>query len=153
MVPVAVASLHGLVDVDYVLRPDLYVAYAAAWLVPACLVSPLFFVASIRHFALDVGALPSVVMHITWSALSLCGRARVAWCTFVLYYCLVHVGRWGVEESQNAVRKGVFGLLCMMTWMVSPRNAADFFVRPHHLKMVIGHVLLNEKRLKDRMRA
>ena len=81
VVPVAVASLHGLVDVDYVLRPDLYVAYVAAWLVPARLVSPLFFVASIRHFAIDVGALSSVLMHVTWGALFLCGRA---------HYCHVH---------------------------------------------------------------
>jgi hypothetical protein len=58
----ALVAAHGATDVDV---DGFYYSYVAVLLLPAATVTPLFCLASLLHFAADVGLLPSAALHCT----------------------------------------------------------------------------------------
>lgn len=89
--PICIASAHA-VD-DFILlsrRHELALPYALASTVPTTTVIPLFFVASVYHFANDVGVWSSVCMHLFWALLWYTDNVDFAFAAFALYYCGVH---------------------------------------------------------------
>jgi hypothetical protein len=82
------ASTHGLVDLC---EPQRLLPYSILLLpLPGMLTSCIFGVASVQHFAADLGLVPSIMSHI---ALVLCARINQPLTTnaFCLYYLGAHV--------------------------------------------------------------
>ena len=137
------ASLHGLVDFD---EPRRLLPYC---LLPLSLPGPLttlaFGLASIRHFAVDVGAWQSVVGHVALVTCA-CISPSVASTIFSLYYLTVHVPLTFHIISKHNHKLAVYlaGTTCVTMYVVS--HISCDFVTVHHLaqRLVIAHVLASD---------
>ena len=81
---------HGVTDMTRPVQALPVYALALAPL-PRAATTPMFLVASVAHFARDVGILPSVVLHASLGGLAAARRVDVAWTILTVYMCLVHV--------------------------------------------------------------
>ena len=85
----SIAAAHGVTDVAR--PPSQLIVYAMALLpLPGWLTSGAFGIASVMHFASDMGGAMSLLMHATWAAL-----ARYHWAlafeSALWYICAVHI--------------------------------------------------------------
>lgn len=140
--PVLVASVHGFTDVF--VPPPLLATYALFLLVtPQCMTTPLFLMASARHFSHDVGTTFSLFMHLFWiacSAFAPRSGSTIAWITFTLYYVLVHslphAKRWCTSPIRSVVTAVAASPFLFLH--------GDLVVNEAMQKIVMAHVAVDE---------
>lgn len=146
--PVILASAHALHDFR---RPPLplLLSYAVA-LVPYPFATPTFLLASVRHFAKDVGMRTSMLLHAWWIGLAHWHLQTIAWITFVLYYVFVHAMpcllQWFKTAPMEAGAAFVFCIGCAMV------HDGSFVVNDVLQRVVVSHVVLNESTRKEATR-
>ena len=138
-----VVAVHGATDA-WVHPPSWLLAYAPAALPWPC-TTPAFLVASVVHFARDVGAGGSVALHATWAAL--CVRSvRAAVRAALLYMMVLHVPLHYRAVAASAAGTGWAAGMALLTALVvafGPRVAA---LPEWAQRIVCVHVLLDELR-------
>ena len=143
--PVILASAHALRDFR---RPPLplLLSYAVA-LVPYPFATPSFLLASVRHFANDVGMRTSMLLHAWWIGLAHLHLQSVAWVTFVLYYVFVHAMpcllQWLTTAPMEACVALVFCAACAVI------HDGSFVVNDVLQRVVVSHVMLGESTRKQ----
>ena len=135
--PILVASIHGLTDLQRPL-PALW-PYAVVPCVPREAAFPLFFVASTRHFARDVGIRCSVALHVLWVLLFAANMEGVAWDLFAMFYCGVHALLHTVRTRSVVVRRLLF-----LGALLAPASPSSIVVSPAMQLLVVAHVVCEE---------
>ncbi len=138
--PLLVASSHGLADLRR--PPSALASYALVPLLPDPWVTPLFAVASVRHFSHDVVPFTSLLLHVLWILLVRLGQPDVAWCIFCVFYLFVHslsrFRTWWRESKKEvclAVGATAAASLCL---------TGDLVLQDWMKRVVIAHVVVDE---------
>ena len=131
-------STHGLTDACY--PPRALWPYAAAACLPPWAVTPAFAVASVAHFARDVGAYGSVVLHATLVVLARDHRV-LASTLGCLYYVAVHVPNHLQRQWRRTplARAALVGAMALLPWTHGVRAVTV----PHWAqRVVVGHAVV-----------
>jgi hypothetical protein len=137
--PIVLASAHGLYDTQ--LDPQ-KLAFYSLILLPIPHVTPLFILASIRHFSHDIGIWPSVLLHPLWLILDVMQQSGFAWSLFSLYYVCIH----SLPLLRLWFRRSKFQvcIALLLTVFSTLLIHGDLLVTEIMQKIVIAHVVLDE---------
>ena len=137
--PIVLASSHGLYDTQ--LEPQKIALYSLV-LLPIPHVTPLFILASIRHFSHDIGIWPSVLLHPLWLILDVMQRPVLAWSLFSLYYVFIHsLPRLCLWFQRSKFQVCIALSLTLFSTLLIH---SDMLVNEVMQKIVIAHVVLDE---------
>ena len=144
---IAAASAHGLTDLSRLQTAPLELApYSLVFLpMPTNVVTPIFLMFSVQHFAHDIGRRRSVLLHCTFAIMSLV-QPVLAWTLFALYYIFLHVPRHLAQHLHEC--KHWLKLVMAAATIFFPRvvgGPSSFFIVTDWMqKGVIAHVLVDE---------
>ena len=140
VLPILVASTHGLQDIQEhpPLRLSIYTLAAA----PLPHVTPLFLLASIRHFSHDIGAQGSTILHLLWLSLYLFQCSTVAWWCFCVFYVCVHsFPRLCVWFERSRAQVGTVVTIALFAKFYFVRS---LMVNETLQKIMLMHIVLDE---------
>ena len=156
-IPVAAASCHALSDFALPL-PRLVIAYGSAFVLTQedTLVTPLFAICSMLHFAKDVGSVQkSAILHAVWVGVAVVFGIEAGFDLFSAFYCLVHAPNH-VLKLQPALKMLLFAMAlivilnadAVMSAIVGLGRLEDdgsvcggFLLTDNEQRVIIGHVL------------
>jgi hypothetical protein len=156
---VLLASTHAVGDVHF--RPvPMATAYGlAAVAIPSAMTTPCFLVASVLHFAPDLGSVgASLALHCGFMLMAVHDMYDAAWCLFAAFYVLVHAPRavfawraerWSAETVGHAARSVVAWTLaaCFSMWSFASFATHSGLVLSHSMqRVVVAHAVLNCKK-------
>ena len=147
VLPLAIASTHGLTDFD---RPAHLYPYALMlWWPNEIPVTPVFALASMAHFSRDVGAWPSVALHALVGAVAAVNQDE-AFFAISLYYCFVHAPLHCVRHqwALRFVAAGV-ALVTLACAIHAWTPSGELVIEEWMQKLVVAHVLCDELGLAE----
>ena len=137
---VVAASAHALHDVHHGRALACYV-FTAIPLGGAS--TSIAAIASLRHFAQDVGLVPSVIFHALWCFLA--HRRLAAWTCFTLFYVGVHARRRFGAWMRTAPYTCSIALLSGAAVGFTIRCVGTDFVVGHAMqRLIAAHVIIEE---------
>ena len=142
ILPLAVASLHSLSDIEKPVGRLLPYFGLLFW--PECVDTTVAFsVSSLLHFSKDVGLQGSVILHCAWILVALFFGVEAGFDTFLIYYCFVHAPMhfWEMRVPTLKLVLGLSILLWLLPFVcVVP---TEFVFGDAMQRLVVLHAIVN----------